>query len=116
MKITTLDELPNQQVSHNEAISKRVMIAKGEIENFVYFSQACFPPGELAEAHSHTDMTEVFFVYSGSGEISVNGSVHALLPGVCVTVEPDDVHELRNTGNVDLVLLYFGVRSTPRAN
>lgn len=110
MKINSLESTPQTSVSHNPAIKKKLLIAKGEIEHVTNFSQATFPPGEIANIHSHPDMTEVFFVQSGTGTITVNGDRINLEQGVCITIEPNDSHELNNTGSIELVVLYFGIQ------
>ena len=113
MKITSLDGVPEQAVSHNPAIKKRVMLQKGDMPHLTNFSQARFAPGQVANGHSHQDMAEVFFVESGRGTISINGQPQPLTPGVCVLVEPGEYHEVINTGEGELVLTYFGVRVEP---
>lgn len=109
MKIQSLGAIADEPVSHNPAIQKQVMVRQGDVENLVYFSRARFAPGEVAGAHSHEDMSEVFFVESGSGTIYINDTVHDLRPGTCVAVEPGDVHEVINSIAEELVLIYFGV-------
>ncbi|MEP0354565.1 cupin domain-containing protein [Paraglaciecola sp.] len=111
MKITSLKNLQESDVSHNAKIKKKVLVANGDIPHITYFSKAVFPPGELANAHSHSDMTEVFFIESGTGTITVNGDDIPLEAGMCITIEPLDIHELNNTGATDLVVLYFGVET-----
>ncbi len=113
MKITNLHGVPEESVSHNPAIKKRVMLRQGDIPAITNFSQARFAPGQVANGHSHQDMAEVFFVEAGQGTISIDGQPHPLRPGVCVLVEPDEHHEVSNTGESDLVLTYFGVRVRP---
>ena len=109
MKQINLNELPDQGVSHNSAIRKKVMLQPGEVPHLTNFSQATFAPGQVANAHAHDDMYEVFFVASGSGLMTVNGTAHRLAPGVCILVEPGDVHEVKNIGKDVLVLTYFGI-------
>ena len=109
MKIVSLNDLPPAQVSHNAAIGKQVLIEGGELGPITYFSRAVFPPGEVADAHSHRDMGEVFFIQEGRGEIEIDGTVHAIEAGSCIKIVPGEVHELRNTGSDDMVVLYFGV-------
>ena len=109
MKRVRLSELTDQGVSHNAAIRKKVMLQPGDIPHLTNFSQATFAPGQVAQAHAHSDMYEVFFVSAGNGTMTVNGIDQALLPGVCILVEPGDVHEVTNTGEGHLVLTYFGV-------
>ena len=109
MKQVKLSELGNQGVSHNAAIRKKVMVQPGEIPHLTTFSQATFAPGQVATAHAHSDMYEVFLVSAGTGAMVVNGQEQPLSPGVCSWVEPGEVHEVTNTGAHPLVLTYFGV-------
>lgn len=109
MKRVQLSEIAEQSVSHNAAIRKKVMLQPGDIPHLTNFSQATFAPGQVAHAHTHSDMHEVFFVSAGTGVMAVNGVAQVLLPGVCIWVEPGDVHEVTNTGEDELVLTYFGI-------
>lgn len=110
MKHSHLDRIPQEPVSHNPAIHKQVMLRLGDLPHLTNFSQARFTPGQIAPAHAHADMCEVFFVESGSGEIEVNQQIYPLTAGACIAVERGEVHELRNTGSQELVLTYFGLR------
>lgn len=110
MKITNLDALPAESVSHNPEIKKRVMLHQGDMPPLTNFAQARFAPGQKATSHAHADMAEVFFVESGQGTITVNDRPHPLKAGVCVLVEPGEHHEVANTGSEDLVLTYLGVK------
>lgn len=110
MITTSLNELPEQPVSHNPQIKKKVMLKLGDLPHLTNFSQARFAPGQSAPAHAHQDMSEVFFVETGVGTIYVDGKAYALVPGNCVAVEPGEVHEVVNTGTSELILTYFGLR------
>ncbi len=109
MKRVNLHDLSDQGVSHNTAIRKKVMLQPGDIPHLTNFSQATFAPGQVASAHDHSDMYEVFFVSAGTGTMVVNGTDQALVPGVCILVEPGDLHEVTNTGDEPLILTYFGI-------
>jgi len=82
----------------------------GDLPHLTNFSQARFAPGQVAAAHTHQDMCEVFFVESGMGEIRIDGTAYPLVAGSCVAVEPGEVHEVVNSGPTELVLTYFGLR------
>ncbi len=113
MKITSLSTLPEQEVSHNPAIKKKVMLQRDDLPHLTNFSQARFAPGQVALAHSHADMCEVFFVERGEGVIRVDGTPYPLQSGTCIAVEAGEEHELCNTGAAELVLTYFGLRAEP---
>ncbi len=56
-------------------------------------------------------MSEVFFVNSGVGVIRIDQQEYDLIPGVCVSVEIGEIHEIINTGTENLILTYFGIQS-----
>ena len=111
LKISSIDGTEETEVSHNTKIKKHVLISNGEIEHVTNFAEAVFPPGEIAYAHSHGDMTEVFFIKSGKGVMSVDEQSIPLEMGMCVTVEPNEIHEIRNTGSTAMVVMYFGIKT-----
>lgn len=111
MKRTVLNDLPEESVSHNPAIKKKVMLRLGDLPHLTNFSQARFAPGQVAAAHAHSDMCEVFFVEEGKGIIRIDQNDYPLTTGVCIAVEPGETHEVRNTGSEELVLTYFGLRT-----
>src|SRR5919202_1987736 len=105
MKTRSLSTLPTESVSHNSGIAKQVMLRNGELPHLTQFA-----PGQVAVAHAHADMFEVFFVESGVGRMTVDGHPHHLEAGSCVAVEPGEVHELENVGRTELVVTYFGLQ------
>jgi len=111
VKLSSIDSTQESGVSHNARIRKHVLVANGEIDHVINISRAVFPPGEVAHAHSHDDMTEVFIIESGQGVILVSGRSVPLEAGMCVVVEPNEVHELKNTGSTDMVVTCLGVET-----
>ena len=113
MKLTSLNALTEESVSHNPAIKKKVMLRLGDLPHLTNFSQARFAPGQIAAAHAHDNMCEVFFVEAGSGVIRIDDREYPLHEGTCVAVEPGETHEVVNNGTSELVLTYFGLRVSP---
>jgi len=89
MKKVTLGQLAIEPVSHNPAIKKQVMLRSGDLPHLTNFSQASFQPGQIAQAHAHADMCEVFLVASGEGIMVIDGETHALTQGVCIVHRRD---------------------------
>ena len=111
MKLTTLTQTPITTVSHNARIQKQALITYGELPPLTNFSQATFPPGEIAHAHQHSDMLEVFFIQSGHAAMTVDGIEYDLPAGSCISIEPGETHELRNASTCDeLLVTYFGIQ------
>jgi mannose-6-phosphate isomerase-like protein (cupin superfamily) len=110
MKRTSLNDLPQESVSHNPEIVKQVMLRSGTIPHLTNFSQARFAPGQQTIAHAHSDMWETYLVEAGEGMMRIDGAEIGLAIGTCVAVEPGEVHEVINTGSTELVLTYFGIQ------
>lgn len=109
MKMINLHQVAEEGVSHNAKIRKRQILGNGIVEPITHYARAVFPPGEKASAHRHDDMSEVFTVESGCGEIRINEVAFVFSEGLTVVVEPGEVHEIVNTGNAELIVTYFGV-------
>ncbi|PLY11657.1 MAG: cupin domain-containing protein [Desulfuromonas sp.] len=111
MKITSIDSTEERGVSHNPQIKKHVLLENGEVQHITNLSQAAFPPGETACAHSHPDMTEIFLIESGQGIITIDGESFPLQAGMCITVEQHEKHQIDNTSSADLVILCLGIKT-----
>jgi mannose-6-phosphate isomerase-like protein (cupin superfamily) len=109
MRIVRLEEVPEEGVSHDPELRKRVLLRRGEVPHFTALSRATLRPGQAATPHAHADMHEVFWVESGRGEARVAGATLPLEPGVCLVVEPGEEHAVACAGDEDLVLLRFGI-------
>ena len=110
MHYTTLQETPLEGTRHNPNVKKQVMIPFGRYDQLVQFAQATIPAQESVPSHQHKDMIEVFFIQSCNGVITVNGQSLQLSPGVTVTVDIGETHEIKNTGKDDLIMLFFAFR------
>lgn len=97
--------------SHIQRISKEVLLGKGEVPHITQFAIAHVGVGQRVEAHSHSDMYEVFFVVKGSGELNVNGEIFRISKDDTFVIEPNEPHSITNNEAEDMVLQYFGVIS-----
>lgn len=109
MKVLNFADVTALPVSHNEKIQKQVVLGYHEIGNISTLARSVFPPGEIVGEHNHTDLDEVFIVQSGEGQIEIAGQSFKLEPGTCAVVEAGEMHCLKNTGKIELVLQYFGI-------
>mmetsp|Transcript_75561 Transcript_75561/g.127071 ORF Transcript_75561/g.127071 Transcript_75561/m.127071 type:complete len:177 (-) Transcript_75561:21-551(-) len=122
-----LDQQLVERVGHgpeSSIVRKRVLLKPHELPHLLGFSQAVIPPqGEVAW-QVHATKYEVFTVMSGVGVFSVADSPNAdpssgdnnaishdtvMGEGVTITVRPRYYHAMKNTGEDDLVLMYFGI-------
>jgi quercetin dioxygenase-like cupin family protein len=111
MKKVSLMDVPEEGVSHDPQIRKRVLLRRGDLPHLTNFTRSRLAPGQIARAHAHTGMHEVFYVESGEGVMKVDDEELRLEAGVCVAVAPGEQHEIRSTGEDDLVLIYFGIET-----
>ena len=111
MRRVRLDEVPEEGVSHDPELRKRVLLRRGEVPHLTAFSRAVLRPGQGTTAHAHPDMHEVFWVGAGRGEAGGGERTVPLEPGVCLLVGPGEEHALACAGGDDLVLLYFGIEA-----
>jgi quercetin dioxygenase-like cupin family protein len=111
VKRVDLREVPVEPVVHDPSIAKQVWLRSGEVPHLVQLARARLAPGQVAPGHAHADMWEVFVAQEGQGVLSVDGVEQALPAGACIAIAPGEVHELRNPGPGDLLVLYLGVRA-----
>ncbi len=111
MKIVSLEDLPEEGVSHDPQLLKKIMIREGQLPHLKSFARLRMTPGQIAHAHSHERHFEIFFVESGEGTILVDKRELQISQGMCVIFEPSEVHEVTNTGSVELILVYFGLEA-----
>ena len=110
MKIVSLDSIPEITTSHNKAGKKKVFIENNLIPHITQYARIVFDPSEIVEEHSHSDMYEIMYVEEGAGIFKIDGIEHAVKKGDCVTIEPNEKHEVRVTGENPLVLFVTGIR------
>ena len=111
MKKVSLIDVPEEGVSHDPQIKKRVLLRRGDLPHLTNFTRSRLASGQIARAHAHTGMHEVFYVESGAGSMKIDDEELRLEAGVCIAVAPGEQHEITSTGEDDLVLIYFGVET-----
>ncbi|TVZ16247.1 cupin domain-containing protein [Maribacter sp. MAR_2009_72] len=109
MKLVDWNTLPDLGVSHNPDIKKRTLIGKDEIPRLMMYGTATFKSGQRVELHKHDTMYEVFHIQSGKAIFTVSGKEYELGPGMCITIEPGEMHGQNNPFNEDVSWVYFGI-------
>jgi len=61
--------------------------------------------GSSSNPHLHDDAEEIFYVVSGTGRVKVGEEEEDIAPGSCIFIPPKTLHQLLNTGNVELKVL-----------
>jgi quercetin dioxygenase-like cupin family protein len=66
---------------------------------------ATLTPGEVLHDHRH-EQVELYLVLEGTGEVTIDGGVRAVGPGVAVFLPGGARHGIRNTAAIELRLAY----------
>ena len=109
MKIVQLNDIAGEAVSHDADIVKRVLLGELDLPGSVRLSHALLSPGQKAAGHSHENICEVFYVLSGQGLMTVNAVDYPLRQGSCLKIDKGELHELGNTGEADMAVIYFAL-------
>ncbi len=108
MRLHALQDLPVTALG--AGIEKRMLAEAGAVPHVMQFVRATFAPGQVAPAHAHADWTEIFYVESGEGLLTVEGETHPLRPGATFLVEPGERHEIAGGSTSELVVIYVSIR------
>jgi quercetin dioxygenase-like cupin family protein len=57
---------------------------------------ACWEPGQISPNHCHPEATEIYFCFSGGGEMRTPTQTIDVVPGAFVVHPPGELHEYRN--------------------
>lgn len=96
----------------NPGVYKKVLVRHEEVDpnsKLMMFQLCKIPPKTKHVAHSHPTMDEIFYFTEGEGEIEVNGGKEKVGPGDRIIVPAGQVHQIRNTGNIELKFIGLGV-------
>jgi mannose-6-phosphate isomerase-like protein (cupin superfamily) len=90
---------------------KKVLFGKGDLVagTVPMVNWGRLPAGKSFAAHYHEDMQEVFVVFQGEAEMTVEGRPVRLGAGDAIAVDPREVHQMRNCGGGDLLYMVFGI-------
>jgi uncharacterized cupin superfamily protein len=65
----------------------------------------CPPHGAVKPLHAHTNIEEVIYIMSGQGETWIDGERAFFKQGDAVLFPANSAHQIRNTGDEELVTL-----------
>ncbi|GLH72753.1 hypothetical protein GETHLI_12550 [Geothrix limicola] len=111
MQIHSLHDVPTVALGPGTGIQKHMLVGAGAVPHVLQFVRADFQPGQVAPAHAHADMTELFYIEAGAGTLTVDGVSHPLQPGVSFWIEPGEMHEIASSADTSLVVIYVSVHS-----
>ena len=116
MKAVNHNEIHESKVSHNPEITKRVILPNGSVDNITQMSQATLQPGQATAAHIHNDMAEIYTLYAGEAEFTVDGLTLTLEAPATSVIYPGEKHSVANKSGEPVTLHYIGVLSAGKDN
>jgi mannose-6-phosphate isomerase-like protein (cupin superfamily) len=72
---------------------------------YIHQEMLTFKPGGFCKRHYHKVTTERYVVISGKGEIFLHDQCITTSVGLCVDIPMNAIHQIKNTGKIDLVIL-----------
>ena len=96
----------------NPGVYKKVLVRQEEADpdsKLMMFQLCKIPPKTTHVAHSHPTMDEIFYFTEGKGESEVDGEKEKIVSGDRIIVPAGQVHQIRNTGKVELKFIGLGV-------
>jgi mannose-6-phosphate isomerase-like protein (cupin superfamily) len=69
------------------------------------FGMYCLEPGQVNPLHKHPHSSEICYFVQGTGEVVIGEATAVVQPGVCVHVPATVVHEIRNTGSEQMLVI-----------
>jgi mannose-6-phosphate isomerase-like protein (cupin superfamily) len=73
-------------------------------DSALVFRKRALHPGSAIGLHKQ-DVDEVYYILSGTGELTLDGEKHQVSAGTAILTRPGSSHSLKQTGNGDLVMI-----------
>ena len=101
-------EDPRNPGVYKRVIRTRDVILDGRVQ---MVNWARLPAGRSFRKHFHGDMQEVFVIVDGDVSCWVDGETCDLKRGDAILIDPQEVHQMTNTGAQDAFYVVFGISS-----
>jgi len=104
---STLEDLPN--CHEGSGVLKHVQLfAEQDFKSTLrFFNYTVLPPGTSIGLHKHGNDEEIYVVIEGSGQMTLDGTIHPVRTGSVILNRPFGEHGVENTGDCDMKLLVF---------
>ena len=73
-------------------------------DSALVFRKRALHPGSAIGPHKQ-EVDEVYYVLSGTGELTLDGEKHTVGAGTAILTRPGSSHSLKQTGAADLVII-----------
>ncbi len=104
MEIHNAKHLAGFASEHGEIVFEFFGTAAGHSQAHS-LAQIVIPPGKSSLKHYHPVAEESYYILCGTADLELDGETAALSPGDNVVIRAEQIHQIRNAGDVDLVFL-----------
>lgn len=104
--------------SHEDPLSpgvlKKVLAGYRQIPSgrVMMINWAIMAPGKSFRPHLHEDMTEIFIIVSGSGEIGDGNNIQSVYRSDLIIIPEKVRHEMYNNSKLPLIYIAVGISQT----
>lgn len=98
--------------STDPGVLKKVIVTHDEVDpasELMMVNLCKVPVGKTHKAHSHRTMEEIFYFTAGEGEVRIEEEIESVRPGDRIIVPATSVHQVKNTGDVELEYIGIGI-------
>ena len=95
--------LETTYIAHGGAVAQMILDQR-ILKEIGFLAIAKLEKGRRIEAHVDP-MEEIYFIWTGEGEMSVDEETRHVVPGDAVWVPTGSSHSLENSGETDLIIL-----------
>jgi len=91
---------------------KKVIVQHEEVDSkskLMMVNLCRVPVGKTHKAHFHETMEEIFYFTRGEGQVKINDEIEDVAFGDRVIVPAKSVHQVKNTGDVELEYVGLGI-------
>jgi mannose-6-phosphate isomerase-like protein (cupin superfamily) len=88
------------------ALSKLLINPDNSDAQYLDFRISCFQPRASAEAHTHEEAENIYYILKGRGVVVLDGQEHLVEPHMIVFMPPGVEHSIMNTGYEDLIYVF----------
>lgn len=106
MKIIHFEKAPAKTIDVEgvKGVTKRVLLGEKDGAPNVTMRMFHVEPGGYTYHHSH-DFEHEIFIVEGKAEVIGENSSQAVSSGTALLIQPNEIHQIRNTGNTRLTFL-----------
>lgn len=105
MRLSKKKDLPEKITNPGgETLQEILGLVAGNVSSHS-LAKVSILPGNASLKHFHKYSEESYLILSGEATLEINNAMYKLIPGEAVLIEPSDVHQISNRGDIELIFI-----------